>query len=590
MTLAATLIGHVGSVNGATVSVQLIKDVSSGNVILNGRTYRIGQVGSFVRVPQGYQSLYGLVSDIGAAAVPSKGNPENTNTGRWMTVQLLGEALGDNFERGISQHPGIGDEIHLVTEADLKRIYGDAGSGLIRIGSLSSSENISVFVDIDKLVTRHGALVGSTGSGKSTTVSSLLRSISAGDENKYPSARILVIDIHGEYSKALSDVGSIFKIDADKELKENSLFIPFWALDFEDIYPFLFGSLSESQRTALNDRILALKKVQVAAGKFPGVSIDNLTIDTPTPYSLHQLWYDLSDFELRTFKDKQRTDPDLISAGDAKKLIAPSYNPPTSDNTAPYMNPRALGIRKQLDHLRSRLLDHKYDFLLHPGSCEPELDGTIKDDLDSVLESWLGHNNPITILDLSGVPDEVLVRLIGTILRVVYDALFWSRKGVEGGVNRPVFIVMEEAHRYLSPASDSGGRKIAQRIVKEGRKYGIGAFVVSQRPSEIDDTILSQCGTFFALRLSNQTDRSSVKSTLSDNLIGLVDMLPILRTGEAIVTGEAVRLPMRCRVQPPPLDRRPDSTDPKVSAQWSKVRDDEDYKKMIERWRSKTYK
>ncbi len=588
MTDTPSLIGYIGSVSGASVSVQLIKDVASGSVILNGRTYRVGQVGSFVRIPQGYQNLFGLVSDIGAAAVPQNSVSADSPTGRWMTVQLLGEALGSAFERGISQHPNVGDEVHLVTETDLKKIYGQSGVGLIDIGTLSSSENISVYIDIDKLVTRHAALVGSTGAGKSTTVSSLLRSLCSSDGKSYPSARIFLLDIHGEYSKALSDVATVFKIDADSVKAERALHIPFWALDFDDIAPFLFGSISENNRISISDKVLSYKKELIEKVEFPGVNTENLTIDTPIPFSLNRLWYDLIDFELRTFSDKQKTELDLIHKGDAEKLIPPKYNPPTSDNTPPYMNPKALGIRKQLDALRSRLLDHKYDFFLHPGECEPNIGGDIKSDIDVILRGWLGEDKPITILDLSGVPDEVLVRLIGTILRIVYDAMFWSRKNIEGAVERPLLVVMEEAHRYLAPNSESNARRMTQRIVKEGRKYGIGALIVSQRPSEIDDTILSQCGTFFALRLSNQTDRGSVRSTLSDNLVGLVDMLPILRTGEAIVTGEAVRLPMRCRILPPPIDRRPDSSDPKVSQKWSLERSKESYQNMVRRWRAKS--
>src|SRR3546814_321505 len=154
--------------------------------------------------------------------------------------------------------------------------------------------------------------------------------------------------------------------------------------------------------------------------------------------------------------------------------------------------------------------------------------------------------------------------IIGIVLRVLYDGLFWARNLSEGGRERPLLIVMEEAHTYLNDNFDGAASTVVQRIVKEGRKYGIGAMIVSQRPSEINSTILSQCGTFFALRLSNATDRSHVTGTLSDNLEGLTNMLPILRTGEAIVLGEAVGLPMRTMIQAPPKDRRPDSQDPVV--------------------------
>ena len=179
------------------------------------------------------------------------------------------------------------------------------------------------------------------------------------------------------------------------------------------------------------------------------------------------------------------------------------------------------------------------------------------------MSAWLGHERPITILDLSGVPSVALVRLIGSILRIIYEALFWSREKSEGGIERPLLIVMEEAHRYLSDAVEPAARVMAQRIVKEGRKYGIGAVIVSQRPSEVDETILSQCGTFFAMRLSNPTDRSRVQGTLPDNLAGLMDMLPVLRTGEAIITGEAAHLPMRCRVTLPDKEHQPDGQIPR---------------------------
>jgi hypothetical protein len=205
-----------------------------------------------------------------------------------------------------------------------------------------------------------------------------------------------------------------------------------------------------------------------------------------------------------------------------------------------------------------------------------------------LLEIWLGHKRAITILDLSGVPSSVLGRLIASILKIVYEALFWSREKSEGGIERPLMVVMEEAHRYLSDSADSSARLIVQRIVKEGRKYGIGAMIVSQRPSEVDETILSQCGTFFALRLSNPTDRSRVQGTLPDSLTGLMDMLPVLRTGEAIITGEAAHLPLRCRINLPEKTHRPDSEDPQISIEWQRDRISENYGRVVSSWRAQS--
>lgn len=164
--------------------------------------------------------------------------------------------------------------------------------------------------------------------------------------------------------------------------------------------------------------------------------------------------------------------------------------------------------------------------------------------------------------------------------------MFWGREKSEGGINRPILMVMEEAHRYLAKETDGPARAMVQRVVKEGRKFGLGAMIISQRPSEIDETILSQCGTFLTLRLSNGTDRARVQAALPDSLAGIVDTLPVLRTGEAIIMGEAARLPIRCRITLPDERYRPNSEDPPVSENWHKSRCVEDYERVSASWRS----
>lgn len=311
-----------------------------------------------------------------------------------------------------------------------------------------------------------------------------------------------------------------------------------------------------------------------------------MTVDTPIPFSLKQMWYDLIDVEVRTYEGQQRDKPGLVSEGDAETLTQPTYKPHGMGSAGPYLNTTAPGIRRNLTLLRSRLLDRRFDFLLHPGPWEPTLSGDVQKDLDALLEGWLGGPKPITILDLSGVPSPVLMRLIGSILKIMYESLFWSREKTEGGVLRPLLVVMEEAHRYLGSERNNTAADIVQRIAKEGRKYGIGAMIISQRPSEVDETILSQCGTFIALRMSNPIDCARVQGTLPDHLSGLIDLLPVLRTGEAIVTGEAARLPLRCRISLPPEDHRPRSADPEVAEQWFLKRRPESYARVVASWRS----
>lgn len=582
-----TYLGTVASVSGSSVSVRMAQSVASGLTIIEGRTYRIGQVAGFVRIPQGYQDLFGVISQVGAQAAPQPSEASDPDTGRWMEVQLIGESIGDVFERGISQYPNVDDSVHIATETNLARVYGADDHGQVAIGSLSSAESIPAKVALNELVTRHSAVLGSTGSGKSTTIASLLQAITASsqDNGGYPSARVLMLDIHGEYRNALSDVATIYSVDP--QFGEQQLFIPYWALNGSDLLDFLTGGLDDGPReTAFTDKIFSLKVQSHNATPFPGVEEGSITVDTPLPFSLKTLWYDLIDFELTTFEGADRDQPAIQDPGDADALVAPQYKPHAMGAQGPFLNTQAVGIRRQLNLLRSRLLDRRYDFLLHPGPWEPDLSGRTQSDLDALLAGWIGSSNPITILDLSGVPSSVLERLIGSILKIVYESLFWSREKSEGGIDRPLLVVMEEAHRYLESGKISLASETVQRIAKEGRKYGVGAMVISQRPSEVDETILSQCGTFFALRLSNPRDRERVRGTLPDGLVGLLEVLPVLRTGEAIVMGEAAKLPMRCRITLPPEDRLPQSIDPDIVAQWSIPRRREGYDRVIASWRA----
>ncbi len=588
-----TYLGVVGSVSGASITVKLAESLASGLAIIGGSTYRVGQVGSFVRIPQGYQDLYGVVAEVGATAVPRHLDLETADSSRWMRVELVGESIGDRFERGLSQHPNINDHVHLVVEKDLKRIYGHGGNDQIPIGTLASADNIVVRISLDQLVTRHSAVLGSTGSGKSTTVASLLRSIILpnADSTGAPAARILLLDIHGEYKAALSDVARVFS--ATPQPGESSLFVPYWALEAGELLDLIVGNVNDNQEIAFTDKIQELKAERLQTATLPGLDPLSLTVDSPVPFSLKRLWYELIDFETTTFSGPQRDIPCLEATGDADNLIPPRYKIHAMGTAGPFLNQSARGIRRQLNLLRSRLLDRRYDFILHPGPWEPNLAGITSVDIDKLLEGWLGHEKPLTILDLSGVPSTVLVRLIGTILRIVYEALFWSREKSEGGVLRPLLVVMEEAHRYVGTDSMKGAAgkgnvaaDIVKRIAKEGRKYGVGSMLVSQRPAEVDETILSQCGTIVALRLSNPSDRAQVRGTLPDNLAGLTDLLPVLRTGEAIITGEAARLPIRCRVTLPADEHLPKSSDPKVTEAWSLKRKAEGYDRVAASWRA----
>ena len=600
----ATYLGTVQDVQGATISVALEKDTISGLSFIDGHGYRIGQIGSFLRIPMGFTDLFGVVSHVGAGAVPEPLVDVEPYGYRWLKVQLIGEGKrAGPFLRGITQYPTIGDEAHLVTEKDLSRIYGrsDAPS-FIRIGTLASAESIPSLVDVNKLVTRHSAVVGTTGAGKSTTVAGILASIS--DPARFPSTRVIVLDIHGEYFSALQDRATVFRINADESNDQRRLFVPYWALNFDELVRVTpFEGLKDADRAGVTEKVKELKLQSLQAVPRDGVSPDTMTIDTPVPFSIHRLWYELYRLVCSTHTAQRASQSAATEAihedaagnkhlGDMMKAIPPRYKPITAGGPdRVYLSDSPMNIRRQLVALQSMLRDTRYDFLFRPGPWSPDPDGKPCKDIPDLLSAWVGGDRPITILDLSGVPVSILMDLVGALLRLLFDALFWSRSFPEGGRSRPLLLVLEEAHAYLNPGNQNPASEAARRIVKEGRKYGLGAMVVSQRPAEIDPTILSQCGTLFAMRLANSTDRSHVTSTVSDNLDGLFNMLPTLRTGEAIIVGEAVHLPLRTLVDAPSESRRPDSHDPRVydptaKAGWNRPKADEDYDRVVQAWRS----
>lgn len=262
---------------------------------------------------------------------------------------------------------------------------------------------------------------------------------------------------------------------------------------------------------------------------------------------------------------------------------------PAIGSGAPYKDRSGLSIRKQLDLLQSRLRDARFGFMFDPADpLHPDLDGQVKADLSDVLVEWIGGPEPVTVLDVSGLPPEVLGTVVGTMLRLVYDALFWAMELPVGGREQPLLIILEEAHRFLPASGDTPAHRVLSRIAKEGRKYGVGLLVVTQRPSDVDGSVLSQCGTMIALRVTNGKDRGAVSSLVPDDLGGLTDLLPSLRTGEALVLGDALQVPSRVRVSR--AAHKPIGDDPDLPAAWLRDTrpDPEGYKAAVKNWRAQS--
>lgn len=581
-----TYLGKIIRVDSASVEVEICNSIPSAAPIVNGRLYKIGQIGTFVKIPIGNLRIYGIVASV--SNTPLKADGIETLTGsRFLSVQLIGEKVGDGrFEKGVGTFPTINDEVHLVVEDDLHDIYGKKeGLGAIEIGKHSSSENLGVFVDIHKLILRHSAILGSTGSGKSNTTVSILKSILDG----YVGSRIILVDPHGEYASAFPDA-QVLRIGA----AENSLCIPFWLMNFDELAYFLVGATpADDQRVEYRMFRELITNFKKENNKLRSGDVEKnfITADSPIPFNVRRVWYEMNWWLNATFnssnKDTQIKENAIqVDSGDYDALKPAEFTPYKMGSEAPFKSKHNEYYSYE-KRLLARLRDSRFDFLFYPGDYKDEKSPK---DLHDLLNVWIGSNRRLVILDLSGVPFEVLDITIGLITRFVYDSMFWGRNEEYTGKGRPILLAYEEAHAYLGKKDGNAYSRLAvEKIFKEGRKFGVGAMVISQRPSEISETILAQVGTIFALRLTNSGDQSIVNSSSPDNLSSLMSLLPSLRIGEAIVVGEAIEIPSRVRVR---LNKpRPTSDDPKLVEVWSKQHHaaDDNYKAVVKKIREQKF-
>lgn len=577
-----TYAGAVQSVSGGIVSIQLRDDLTSTLVMVKGESHRLGQIGSFLRVPLGYSSLFGVVTQVGAAAAPANTSQLIPDAHRWVSLTLFGEAVSGVFERGVSQYPTVGDEIHIVTTDDLEVVYNSLRrQSTIEIGSLSSSSGIPGTLDLNRLVSRHVAVVGSTGSGKSNLVAVLLEAIAT---QGFPSARVVVIDAHGEYASAVGDNGYVFRVNPTA-VNERPLVVPYWALPADEFTALTMGKLNQTADAAVRDAIVDLRR-EATTHLVSRPPDETVAADSPIPFSARRLWFELDDYERMTLQDRAPVRAaNRTSNGDAASLRPNMYPAPNPGNSAPFVGPRR-GITRSLELMRSRLVDARYQFLFSPGpDLTPDLAGKVQRDLDTVVADWVGHDRPITVLDISGLPPDAMSAVAGTVLRIVYDTLFWAGNLPVGGRNQPLLVVLEEAHRILPAGVDTPALRVTAQIAKEGRKFGVGLMVVTQRPSEIDQSILSQCGSMIALRTTNEADRGIVSGVMPDDLGNLSALLPALRTGEGLVVGEAMPIPSRIRFRI--ASNKPVGDDPNVASAWRATQrpDPTHYGAALSNWR-----
>ena len=582
-----TYLGRIIKVDSSSVEVEISEDIPSSSPIINGKVYKLGQIGTFVKVVAGNILTFGLVESV--SNTPSNINSDTVvNKGsRYLSVQLIGEKVGNKkFEKGIGLYPTINDEVHIVTDEDLFDLYGktdDTENGILAIGKHASSDNLDVYLDIHKLVLRHSAILGSTGSGKSNSVVAILKQIGTQMHN----SRMLLIDPHGEYASAFPEA-KVFRIGDEK----SPLYIPFWLMNFDELMYFLVGAKSSDDQKPEYRRfreIITQAKKMNCHLKAGDVNPNYITADSPIPFNIRKIWYDINREINATYQiadaSKQTSENEcLVREGIPEKLEPAEFEPYAMSNQAPYRS-RKQEMYSYEKKLLARLKDSRYDFMFYPGEYKDE---NSPKDLHNLLLDWIGGDERLAILDLSNVPFEVMDITVGLITRFVYDSMFWGRNEPNTGRNRPLLIAYEEAHSYLGKNETIYARNAVEKIFKEGRKFGLGAVVISQRPSELSETILAQVGTFIALRLTNSSDQSIVKSMAPDNMNSLISLLPSLRIGEAVIVGEAINIPTRVRL--PLQSPRPDSSDPELVSAWMReYNSDDDYKMVVTKIREQHF-
>jgi len=551
-----TCIGRVRHVLGATVTVALDPDLAGVAPIYRGRLLAIGQIGSLVRIPQGLVDLIASVSLVGIAELAGALAPtEAVQAGeRWLQVQLLGEIdrATHKFERGVGSYPGLDDPVHFATAEQLTSVFPHPCETHVRFGRLAAAEEVPICLDAAKLVVRHGALVGSTGSGKTSAVASLVQGFLKGG---WRAANIVVIDPHGEYAQAFGPSASVLSVLAEGD---NRLRVPYWALPATDIIRiFTGGPGGPTFSNRFAELVAKARRDFVKSAKWLSLDPTSVTADTPVPFDIRTVWHQL-DYDNRETREN-KGDPKTVTVqkpGDPATLLSTQFQPYGPGGTPPHQNPLYGTYGSTPDLLRLGLLDPRLRFFQEPIGTPSG-----PDPLVSVMQSWLGRAKPVSVLDFSGVPAGAADLAIGVILNLLFELSIRGKPGGQGiGRASPVLVVLEEAHRYLGTAASALTRDSANRIAREGRKYGIGLLMVTQRPTELPETALAQCGTIIALRLTNGQDQAAIKAALPDAVAGLAAVLPALRTGEAIVSGEAIVLPSRAlidRPAPKPLAEDP---------------------------------
>ncbi len=502
-------LGSVIAIRGSRASIGLLSAAAQGS-----RETRV-TVGKLLGIHAGTSLIIGAVTDVSLRTEPVS-HDEN-----FITVALL-DVIGEiqdygrltaRFFRGVSDYPAIGDAVIGVGSKELRLIYNISRPAVIEIGHLQQDTAIPAYIDVNEMLSKHFAVLGTTGVGKSSGVALILQQIL----DARPDLRILILDVHNEYRPCFGDKA--------QTLSPRNMKLPFWLFNFEEIVDIFFGA-----RPGLDEEVdllaeiipqakAAYSQLNVQPNRFAIKKAESgnvrYTVDIPLPYRI----------------------ADLISLLDARmgKL----------ENRSSRML-----YQKLMTRIETVSNDPRYAFIFEKANIGGD---TMAEILGTIFRQ--PHNGvPMTIFQLAGFPSEVVDAVVSVVSRMAFDFGLWS----DG--SSPLLLVCEEAHRYMSADNNVGfgpTRRAISRIAKEGRKYGVYLGLITQRPAELDPTILSQCNTLFAMRMTNDRDQALLRSAVSDTATDLLSFLPSLGTGEVFAFGEGVALPTRLRFKQLPAKLLP---------------------------------
>jgi uncharacterized protein len=536
-------VGRIVAVTGAHAIILLDAEER-----INIDAERSPEIGTLLKVDCPSSISLALVSAL-SSPMPSHNKGEQEL--RIVEVEFIGELPKDEqgrpkaFRRGISSYPSLGDTVYRASRSELSKAYACDSETSIRVGHIQQDPSIPAMIKIDEMLGKHFAVLGTTGTGKSCTVALILRRIL----EKNPQAHILLLDVHREYAQSFKGISEVITPD--------NMVLPFWLLNFDEAVEILIGQQPgrETDVEILRELIPMAKARYMSnqrrdkngVAQRNGLDSSNIGVDTPLPYRTSDLTGILEEYigklELR-------------------------------GELAPYKRLKA--------RIETISRDPRYAFMF--GSL------TVQDNMAAVLARLFRipvNGKPIAILELGGLPSEIINVVVSVLARLAFDFGVWSAGRI------PITFVCEEAHRYV-PIDKSLGfeptKKAISRIAKEGRKYGVSLCMITQRPAELDPTILSQCNTIFSMRLTNERDQDILRAGISDAAASLLEFMSTMGTGEAITFGEGVALPTRIKFDMLPEDEWPKSNTASFTSNWAKdLPDDSFLHEIVHRWRAQTF-